>query len=282
MSARRISQALSDAQAAGLDRLDARWLLAHTCGHDAAWLVAHDDTPLTVDQEARFAALCARRLAGEPYAYLVGAQEFHGLRLVVDPSVLIPRPDTETLVDWALALLSTELADRPAPSVVDLGTGSGAVALAVRHRCARVRMTALDASEAALAMAGRNARALDLPLHLGCGDWWQPVAGERFDLALSNPPYIASDDAHLTALAHEPLQALTPGGDGLDAIRRIVAGAPHHLSAGGWLLLEHGWDQADRVASLLRANGFSDVATRLDLGGRDRCTGGQWLPGNDR
>ncbi len=273
-SAPTVAQALAGARAAGLDRLDAHWLLGHLLQRDSAWLVAHGDHPLPADIARRHAGLVARRAAGEPLAYLVGQVGFHGLTLRVTPDVLVPRPDTETLVDWALDLLPGLGAARP--RVLDLGTGSGAIALAVKHRQAAAEVTATDLSPAALAIAQGNARALDLRLHWAQGAWWQALPAEsRFDLVLSNPPYIAGADPHLPALQHEPLLALTPGGDGLDALRTIVAGAPHHLRPGGWLLLEHGWDQADAVAGLLRAAGFEAIGHRHDLGGQARCTGGR-------
>ena len=262
------------AQASGLDRLDAQWLLGHVLGQPRAWLVAHDDQALNATLASAYAALCERRAAGEPLAYLVGECGFHGLRLQVTPDVLVPRPDTETLVDWALALLPTLAA--PKPQVLDLGTGSGAIALAVAHHHPAAQVTATDISPAALAVAQANARSLGLALQWAGGAWWQAVAAEAcFDLVLSNPPYIASDDPHLPALRHEPRLALTPGGDGLAALRQIVAGAAAHLRPGGWLLLEHGWDQADAVAGLLAAAGFQAIAHRHDLAGHRRCTGGQ-------
>lgn len=271
-----VAQALREALACGLDRLDAQLLLGHLLGQSRSWLIAHDSDPLPPETAAAFSALCERRAGGEPFAYLVGEREFHGLALQVSPSVLVPRPDTETLVDWALELLAGELANRPAPQVVDLGTGSGAIALAVKHRHPAAQVGAVDLSEAALTVARNNAERLGLKIESAWGSWWQPLVGRRFDLVLSNPPYIAGEDPHLAALTHEPTLALTPGGDGLDAIRAIVAGAPAHLSPGAWLLLEHGWDQAGAVATLLQQTGFQAVATRPDLAGRDRCTGGRW------
>jgi len=269
-----IAQALAQAAARGLDRLDAQRWLGHLLQRDRSWLIAHDGTALAPALAEAFAAGCRRLADGEPMAYLLGRQEFHGLSLQVSPAVLVPRPDTETLVDWALALLPTLGA---APQVLDLGTGSGAIALAVAHRHPTARVLASDLSPAALAVAGDNARRLGLAVAFAEGAWWQALpAGARFDLVLSNPPYIAGDDAHLPALRHEPTLALTPGGDGLDALRQIIAGAPAHLRPGGWLLLEHGWDQAGAVAALLRAAGFVDIGTRHDLAGRDRCTGGRW------
>lgn len=272
-----LAQALLKAQTQGLDRLDAQLLLGHLLGRPRAWLIAHDGDTLPPDSAAAYATLCDRRAAGEPLAYLVGEREFHGLVLQVSPAVLVPRPDTETLVDWALALLTSELADRPAPAVVDLGTGSGAIALAVKHRHPAAQVTAVDLSEAALAVATANAARLGLAVDFHAGSWWQALPGDqRFDLVLSNPPYIAGEDPHLPALRHEPTLALTPGGDGLDAIHAIVASAPKHLLPGAWLLLEHGWDQAEAVAALLQQTGFQAVTTRQDLADRPRCTGGRW------
>jgi release factor glutamine methyltransferase len=273
VDARTVAQALAAARALGVDRLDAQLLLAHHLGHDRAWLLAHDSDLLTPDVLARFEADARRRADGMPLAYLTGTREFHGLRLQVGPAVLDPRPDTETLVDWALELLAP--ASDAQPAVVDLGTGSGAVALAIAHRCPGARVTATDLSPDALAIAGANARRLGLAIELAAGHWWSAVAGRRFAMAVSNPPYIAGDDPHLPALRHEPLMALTPGGDGLDAIRDIVAGAPRALLPGAWLLIEHGWDQAEVVRTLLHAAGFEEVHSRHDLGGHARCSGGR-------
>jgi len=276
VSAATVDAALAGARGAGLDRLDAQLLLGAVLGRDRSWLIAHGDDALAPEQAARFDALVARRLAGEPVAYLLGRKDFHGLALQVSSAVLVPRPDTETLVDWALELLGGELAGSGAPQVLDLGTGSGAIALAIKHRCPRADLSAVDTSPDALAVADVNARALGLPLTLLRGHWWAPVAGRRFDLVVSNPPYVAGDDHHLDALRHEPRLALTPGGDGLDSLREIISGASAHLRDGSWLLLEHGHDQAREVQALLAAAGLHEVATRRDLGGNERCTGGRW------
>jgi release factor glutamine methyltransferase len=275
MSPATVASALAEAQSRGLDRLDAQLLLGHLLGRSRAWLVAHGDDPLSADTAHAYGALCARRAEGEPLAYLVGEREFHGLALQVSPAVLVPRPDTETLVDWALDLLAGELAPRQPAAVADLGTGSGAIALAVKHRCPAARVDAIDLSEAALAVARANAQRLGLAVDFHCGSWWGPLVGRRFDLILSNPPYIAAGDPHLAALRHEPALALSPGGDGLDAIRHIAAGALAHLQPGGWLLLEHGWDQAAPVAALLAEAGLEGVTNRADLAGHLRCTGGR-------
>ena len=278
------AQALAAAQGQGLDRLDAQLLLLHALGKPASarsWLLAHDTDALAPEASAAFAALSARRAAGEPLAYLVGSQEFFGLALQVDARVLVPRPDTETLVDWALELLHAPgaLAALPTPRVLDLGTGSGAIALAVAHSLRAAgrpaSVIAVDASADALNVARENASRLQLALTFIESHWFNQVPG-RFDLVLSNPPYIASADPHLAALRHEPLRALTAGADGLDDIRHIIEHAPQHLEPGGWLLLEHGYDQAEPVRELLRQRGFAKVQDRLDLAGIARCSGGQW------
>ena len=267
-----ITQALARAQARGLARIDAQMLLLHALGRptgDRAWLLAHDTDPLDAPALARYQALCARRAAGEPVAYLTGGKEFYGLPLRVDARVLDPRPDTEILVDWALELL----APLPAPRVADLGTGSGAIALALQHARPDARVLAVDASAGALAVARANAERLGLPVRFVQADWLAGIAGP-FDAIVSNPPYIPAQDPHLAALAHEPLSALASGADGLDDIRAIIAQAPALLAPGGWLLLEHGWDQAGAVQALLRAAGLSRVQSRDDLAGIARCTGG--------
>ena len=264
-----VAQALHEARALGVDRLDTLMLLADTLACSRTWLLAHDDAVLSPEQVSRLRARLARRAAGEPLAYLLGEKEFHGLMLRVDSNVLVPRPDTEVLVDWALELL----AGAPHQNLVDLGTGSGAIALAVKHAQPTATVTATDVSPAALGVARANARQLALDVEFLEGGWWQALPQRRFHLVLSNPPYIAADDEHLAALGHEPALALTPGGDGLDALRCIVAGAATHLEPGGWLLLEHGFGQADAVQALLREHGFAGIQTRRDLGGQPRCSG---------
>ncbi len=264
-----VAQALHEARALGVDRLDALMLLADTLACSRTWLLAHDDATLSTEQTTLLRACFGRRASGEPLAYLLGEKEFHGLMLHVDSNVLVPRPDTEVLVDWALELL----AGLEHPSVIDLGTGSGAIALAVKHAHPAAAVVATDVSAAALEVARANAGWLALHVEFVEGSWWQAAAHRRFSLVLSNPPYIAGGDQHLAALSHEPTLALTPGGDGLDALRCIVAGAAVHLEPGGWLLLEHGFDQADAVQALLRAQGFVSVQTRRDLAGQPRCSG---------
>jgi release factor glutamine methyltransferase len=268
-----VADALIRARAMGVDRLDAQWLLAHVLMCPRSWLLAHGDAVLDADQARWLRAHLARRADGEPIAYLLGEQAFHGLTLSVNADVLVPRPDTEVLVDWALELLGGELAGIERPAVVDLGTGSGAIALAVKHGQPRASVIGTDASAAALAVANSNALRLGLDVSFAHGSWWNAVPGQRFHLALANPPYIAAGDPHLPALRYEPAAALTPGGDGLDALRRIVERASPHLLPGGWLLLEHGHDQANAVQHLLHAAGLQSVQTRRDLGDTPRCTG---------
>ena len=269
-------QALLGAQSSGLDRLDAQLLLLHALGKidtERAWLLAHDDDALDITQATTYQALVSRRAAGEPLAYLVGYKEFFGLRLAVDARVLIPRPDTETLVHWALDTLRA--AGSSSPAVLDLGTGSGALAVAIADAIS-CSMTAVDASEGALAVASGNAGQLGVNVAFVQSDWFSRVEG-RFNCIVSNPPYIAADDLHLAALRHEPLSALSAGSDGLSDIRTIAKGAPMHLHPNGWLLVEHGYDQASAVRDLLIQHGFKRVQSRVDLAGISRCTGGQWL-----
>ncbi|MDM7949270.1 peptide chain release factor N(5)-glutamine methyltransferase [Hydrogenophaga sp.] len=271
-----LADALRDAQTQGLARLDAQMLLLMALAHDPhdrAWLLAHDGDVLSPDVASRFRSGVLERLAGVPMAYLTGEQAFFGLTLQVDRRVLVPRPDTEILVEWALRLMN----DLPAPTqVLDLGTGSGAVALAMKSQRPVASVWATDVSEDALTVARANAARLGLTVHFAHGSWLDAVPGQRFHLIVSNPPYIAEGDPHLPALAHEPLRALTAGMDGLDDIRSVVGGAPSALHPGGWLLLEHGHDQAKLVRDLLHAHGFDAVASRNDLAGIARCTGGRW------
>jgi release factor glutamine methyltransferase len=268
-----LRQALAFAGTLGLQRIDAQLLLLHALGrsiNDRAWLLAHDTDLLPDDLREAFTRDCQRRADGEPVAYIVGHKDFHGLTLAVDARVLVPRPDTETLVDWALELLDEITKAR----VVDLGTGSGAIALAIRHARPNVDVTAVDASADALAVSRSNASRLGLSIDFMQGNWLADVHG-TFDLIVSNPPYIAAGDPHLPALHHEPTQALVAGADGLDDIRSIVDQAMPRLKPGGWLLLEHGFDQAAAVRALLSERGFAQVCSRRDLADIERCSGGQ-------
>jgi release factor glutamine methyltransferase len=269
-----IAAALLRAREWGVERLDAQLLVAHVLGRTRSWVIAHDDTELAENSPLSL-ALLKRRAGGEPLAYLLGKREFHGLTLRITPDVLVPRADTETLVDWALELL----AGQPAPRVIDLGTGSGAIALAVKQACPHAQVHASDVSSAALAVARANGSALGLEVQWHLGVWWQGVPAGRFDLALSNPPYVAPGDPHLAALHHEPAMALTPAGDrgdGLADIERIVSGAGAQLFPGAWLLVEHGAEQGDASRALFQRAGFSAVQTRSDLAGRPRATAGVW------
>ncbi|MBK9345924.1 MAG: peptide chain release factor N(5)-glutamine methyltransferase [Burkholderiales bacterium] len=267
-----IARALAQVQAEGLNRLDAQMLVLHALGkapHDRAWLLAHDTDWLPPGALAALQAAAARRAGGEPLAYITGCKEFFGLQLAVDPRVLVPRPDTETLVEWALGVLPGNAPAR----VADLGTGSGAIALALKATRGLLTVVAVDASRDALAVAACNAQRLGLDIECVHGDWLQHVTGQ-FDAVVSNPPYIAAADPHLQALRHEPALALTSGADGLDAVRTILTQVPHHLKPGGWLLLEHGYDQAGAVRALLVAAGLQAVQSRRDLAGIERCSGG--------
>jgi release factor glutamine methyltransferase len=247
--------------------------------HDRAWLRAHDNDTLTPEQETAWQAALHRRLQGEPVAYITGRKDFFGLTLAVDARVLDPRPDTETLVEWALACLPAPLPVIRSPRILDLGTGSGAVALALQHARPDATVWAVEASEDALDVARANAAHLHLGVQFIASDWLNAVDIQRtgrFDLIVSNPPYVAEGDPHLAALTHEPLHALTSGTDGLDDIRQIITQAPTCLAPGGWLLLEHGWNQAAPVQALLHEAGFEQVQSRRDLGGIERCTGATW------
>lgn len=270
---RRLDALLRDA-AQRIDAIDAQWLLSHALGQSRAWLYAHGDAGVDAVRAERFQALVARRAAGEPVAYLTGRRGFWGLDLRVTPATLIPRPETELLVELAQARLPIDRTVR----VADLGTGSGAIALALACERPHAQVVATDACDAALAVARGNADALGIGnVEFRSGDWLAALAGERFDLIASNPPYIARADPHLGQgdLRHEPIAALVSGVDGLDAIRVIVRAAPSHLVVGGWLLLEHGMVQGPAVRRLLEEAGIVDVATERDLEGRDRVTLGR-------
>ncbi|VVE90095.1 peptide chain release factor N(5)-glutamine methyltransferase [Pandoraea bronchicola] len=261
----------------GLPPMESRILLSHVLGWTRTQLITRDREPLSPETVAVYRALHARRLAGEPIAYLTGTREFFGLTLSVSPSVLIPRPETELLVELALARLE----GRPAPRVLDLGTGSGAIALAIAHSRPDAQVTALDRSADALGVARENARRLGLHARVTFveSDWYAalPAGTAPFDIIVSNPPYIVSGDEHLSQgdLRFEPVDALTDHADGLAALRTIVAGAPSRLLPDSWLLCEHGYHQAADVRGLCQAAGLADVYSECDLAGIERTTGGR-------
>ena len=260
----------------GINALDADRLLLSVLRRSASertWLRVHGSEAVSANTTTRYLALCQRRLDGVPLAYLTGERGFYGLTLHVDSRVLDPRPDTETLVDWALDVLQSQAA----PRVADLGTGSGAVALAIQHQRPDAVVWGVDASTQALEVAQANAVRLGLTIHFTQGNWLSPPPDQLQHLIVSNPPYIPENDPHMAALRHEPIQALTSGHDGLDDIRIIIAQAPACLRNGAWLLLEHGYDQASAVQALFTQRGFVHVESRKDLGGHVRCTGGQWV-----
>ena len=271
-----VQQAIQFAQEKfGLPRLDCQMMLLHACElpiHDRAWLLAHSDEVLNFETQERYVDFLQRRANLEPLAYITGVKEFFGLQLHIDRRVLDPRPETETLVEWAL----TCLADTLEPRIADLGTGSGAIALALKHSLPSAQVTAVDASADAIAVAIANAQSLGLEIATFVGNWCAPLTDQSFDLIVSNPPYVADGDTHLAQLTHEPLSALVAGKEGLDDLRQIVAQTVRHLKPGAWLLLEHGFDQAQAVQDLLANQGFVSVQSRQDLAGILRCTGGQW------
>ena len=258
-------------RAALLAPLENRILLCHVLGLTRVALITQSERCLTAPEAQQLAALVARRMAGEPIAYLVGQREFFGLPFEVDGAVLIPRPDTELLVELALERLP------PQGSVLDMGTGSGAIAVALAHRRPDATVTALDVSPAALAVARRNATSNNTTVHFVHSDWFDALAGQRFSLIVSNPPYIAAGDPHLDQgdLRFEPAGALTDHADGLAALRRIVAGAAAHLQPQAWLLMEHGYDQAAAVRALLADAGYTSVQSWTDLAGIERVSGGR-------
>ncbi len=251
--------------------LDAALLLAHVLGLSRAALAARPELELTAAQAARLGRLAVRRAAGEPLAYLTGRREFWSLELDVTPDVLVPRPETELLVEWALEVL----AGRPDPAVLDLGTGSGAIAIAIAHERPDAKVTAVDISEPALAVARGNAGRLALAnLQFVAGNWFEPVATARFDVIVSNPPYVAAGDPALAVLAHEPRVALVAGDDGLRALEAICAGAGSRLASGGCLLVEHGATQGAQIRARMAQWGFAGIESRRDLAGHERATRG--------
>ena len=253
----------------GIDVREARLLLSAATGFSEASVIAHPERQLPVQVEEQFMEMTARRAAGEPVAYILGRQEFYGLELTVTPAVLIPRHETELLVDLTLQR-------RPA-SVLDIGTGSGAIALAIKRHLPSARVVAADASAAALEVARRNCVKLGIDVDLRHGRWFEPVAGERFEAIVCNPPDVMVGDPHLPALCFEPRLALEGGADGLEAIRAVVRAAPGHLLPGGWLLLEHGAGQHEGVRALLEAAGLETRESWPDLAGIPRVSGGKAL-----
>ena len=256
-------------------RREAQVLLGHVLGTSRAWLSGHGDDKTEESAAAEFRDLVERRRIGEPIAYLVGKREFYGLGFRVTPDVLIPRADTETLIDVALEKLAPGVAN----NVLDLGTGSGCVAISIAHERPAARVTAVDLSAAALAVARQNAAASGVTVEFVEGRWFEPLAQNRFDVIVSNPPYVAAGDAHLQIgdLRFEPAMALISGKDGLNDIRAIVAGAAAHLRTGGWLFFEHGHDQAHICGDLLLDAGFEQIVNRADIAGLPRVTGGRLL-----
>jgi release factor glutamine methyltransferase len=253
--------------ASGIDPREARLLLAEASGFSQASIIAFPERLLPPAVHNKFLEYIEKRKRGEPIAYIVGRKEFYGIDLVVNPAVIIPRPETELLVELALR--------RDFSSMVDLGTGTGAIALALKQQRRSSRVVAIEASAAALEVAKRNAVRLGLDVEFRHGMWFGPVVGERFDLIVSNPPYVAAGDPHLAALAFEPRQALVAGPDGLDALREITRAARVHMTTGGWLLLEHGQGQETAVRELLQAAGLEEIGSWPDLAGIPRVSGGR-------
>lgn len=263
----------TDETGAGLQRIDAEFLLAHVLAKPRSWLYAFADHVPSEQQRSEFAALVQRRVNGEPIAYITGRRGFWSFDLQVTPDTLIPRPETELLVELSVARIHPEQACR----VLDLGTGTGAVALAIAQECPKAGVLAVDVSDAALRVAESNADELKIrTVEFMRSDWYAELAGRTFDVIVSNPPYIEAADAHLQQgdLRFEPLTALASGADGLDAIRLIIAGAKYHLKPQGWLLIEHGWNQAAALGDLFAQAGFIDISTEQDLEDRDRVTFG--------
>ena len=256
-------------------RRDAQVLLGFALGESRAWLTAHMDQAADSEAAAKFQSLVTLRANGHPVAYLVGVKEFYGLPLRVTPDVLIPRPETEELVEAALE----RLPQGESRKVVDLGTGSGCIAIAIARERPAAQVTAVDTSSPALALARENAAALDVEVEFLQSDWFAALGGRRFDLIVANPPYVAADDPHLRQddLRFEPRAALAAGTDGLADLRRIAGTAPKYLHPGGWLLLEHGFDQAEACRDLLHNTGFAELVFRADIAGLPRIAGGRLL-----
>ncbi|HEX6590524.1 MAG TPA: peptide chain release factor N(5)-glutamine methyltransferase [Moraxellaceae bacterium] len=269
----RVAAAQLHAAGSPSPRADAEFLLLHVVHRNSYWLRLHDEVRLTPHEQERFDELLHRRQQGEPVAYITGERGFWSLDVKVAPGTLIPRPETEMLVEFVL-----EKSELTSPlAVLDLGTGSGVIALAVKKERPLAHVTAVDFSPAALEIATENAERLELDVEFLQSDWYAALEGRRFDLLLSNPPYIAMDDAHLGQgdLRFEPISALVSGEQGLRDIRRIIEGAVQHLEPRGWLALEHGFEQGAAVRALLEQHGFAEIETRLDLSGHERITLGQ-------
>jgi release factor glutamine methyltransferase len=264
----------------GLPPLETRMLLERVLGKASAWLIAHADEAAGAEAEQGFAALAERRRQGEPIAYILGKREFYGLDFQVTRAVLIPRPETELLVELALARIAADAVVR----VLDLGTGSGAIAVALAKQRPQARVTAVDLDYAALSVARANASRHGVSVRFFCGDWFGALSGETFDLIVSNPPYVAAEDPHLAMgdVRFEPQRALLGGADGLDCIRAIVAKAGAHLRPGAWLLFEHGYDQAEVCRALLEAQRYREVQSWPDLAGIPRVSGGVAVRSDDR
>ncbi len=270
MATTTISKVFCDSE---LDAVDARALLRHVIGRDEAWIISHPDQQLSAKEQEAYATLRARRVAGEPVAYLTGSREFFSLAFKVTPAVLIPRPETELLVETALERIP---ADAPC-RVLDLATGCGCVAIAIAKQRSRAQVMATDVSPAALAIARENAARHGVNIEFAECDWFAALSGRRFDLIVANPPYVAEGDPHLVAgdLRFEPRSALVAGSAGLDSIEVIVEQSPRHLAAGGWLLFEHGHDQGACSRVLLTAAGYDDIVTFRDLADIERVSGGR-------
>ncbi|GLQ49499.1 peptide chain release factor N(5)-glutamine methyltransferase [Dyella flava] len=262
------------------DRVDAEILLAYALSKSRSWLIAHADDALSAEHASAYTVLVEQREAGEPVAYITGRRGFWSLDLEVTPATLIPRPETELLVELALERLPVDKAVK----VLDLGTGTGAIALAIARERPRADVIATDASAEALAVAQRNAERHSIRnVSFALGDWLAPLGEQCFDVIVSNPPYIESHDPHLNQgdLRFEPINALASGEDGLNDIRRIIRDAGRHLLPEGWLLFEHGWNQGDAVCMLLRNASFAKVSTMRDLEQRDRVSMGCWSVSKD-
>ena len=275
-----LSHALSQLKIQSIDaksaKLEAQLLLQHVLNVNRAWLISHEDDVMQPNIHAAYRALISRRLNGEPIAYILGYREFYGLKLKVTKDTLIPRPDTETLVEAALAKISTT---KPY-TILDLGTGTGAIALAIAKHRPNALVTAVDASQAALNIAIENTKNLEIPnVTFVLSDWFNSLKDQKFDIIVSNPPYIEENDAHLKQgdLPWEPISALVAGQDGLDDVRTIIQHTPQHLNSDGWLMLEHGYNQAERVAALLSQAGFSEISHAHDLAGIARVTLGCYV-----